>query len=200
MSFNYKGFQRAKAIENANKRKLLALFPHLEERSGIYILLRTNEEGVKYAYVGQAKKVLTRLAQHLVVKKKDPQHIDLSIHTHGLKTESNPFGWQAQCVYYGEEQLNEKERWWIAKVIEDGFIVHNKTVGGQDKGKVGLNENKPAKGYYDGLKQGYVNCQREVQKMFKYLTFDIDGKPNKIKERYLEKFKDFLKGEQQNET
>jgi hypothetical protein len=66
MSFNYKGFQRAKAIENANKRKLLALFPHLQERAGIYVLLRTNEEGVKYAYVGQAKNVLTRLAQHLI--------------------------------------------------------------------------------------------------------------------------------------
>ena len=45
-----------------------------EEDSGIYVFTR-QENGFKYAYVGQAKHILTRLAQHL----NGYQHIDLSI-------------------------------------------------------------------------------------------------------------------------
>lgn len=55
--------RKIKAIESANKKRLLKLFPHLVDESGIYILYRF-ENGFKYAYVGQAKKILTRLADH----------------------------------------------------------------------------------------------------------------------------------------
>ena len=68
-------FRQAKAIESKNKKRLLAINPKLNEQSGIYFLTRVDEDGFKYAYVGQAKHILTRLAQHLV----GYQHIDLSL-------------------------------------------------------------------------------------------------------------------------
>ena len=77
---DYKKFRQAKAIEAKNKRKWLALNPKLDESSGIYILRRQDENGFRYAYVGQAKRILTRLSQHL----SGYQHIDLSLKSHGL--------------------------------------------------------------------------------------------------------------------
>ena len=57
-----------------------------------------------------------------------------------------------------------------------------------------INERKPAKTYRDGLKQGYENARKEVQKLFeKNLVYEINGKVNKNKEKSLEKFKNFLK-------
>ena len=69
----------------------------------------------------------------------------------------------------------------------------NKTIGGQNAGKVGLNANKPAKGYRDGLKKGYTNARVDVSKLFeKNLTFSINGKTTINKEKAFEKFKDFI--------
>ena len=72
---DYNKFKQAKAIEAKNKKRLLEVNPYLNEGSGIYFLTRTDENGFKYAYVGQAVHILTRLAQHMV----GYQHIDLSI-------------------------------------------------------------------------------------------------------------------------
>ena len=76
LSMNYR---QIKAIEQKNKQRILAVCSNVTETSGIYILIR-EENGFKYAYVGQAKHLLTRLAQHL----SGYQHIDLSIKKHGL--------------------------------------------------------------------------------------------------------------------
>lgn len=82
-------FRQIKAIEKANKERILKVCPSVPESSGIYILTR-EEAGFRYAYVGQAKHLLTRLAQHL----SGYQHIDLSIKKHGLWSENNPSGWK----------------------------------------------------------------------------------------------------------
>ena len=76
----YKNYKQVKAIELKNKKKLLGINPELDERSGIYFLIRKDENGFKYAYIGQAKHILTRLASHLI----GYQHIDLSLKKHGL--------------------------------------------------------------------------------------------------------------------
>ena len=62
---NKRSFAQAMAIEKKNKERLLKLNPRLNERSGIYFLTRIDENGFKYAYVGQAKNLLQRLASHL---------------------------------------------------------------------------------------------------------------------------------------
>ena len=76
-------FRKAKAIEQKNKERLLKANPELNEDSGIYFLTRTDELGIRHAYVGLAHHVLTRLAQHL----SNYQYIDNSIRKHGLYSE-----------------------------------------------------------------------------------------------------------------
>ena len=91
-------FRKLKAIERENKKRLLEVNPDLDEDSGIYFLTRIDENGIKYAYVGQAKHILTRLAQHLV----GFQHIDLSIRKHGFYTHGNPYGYKIGFLKFSE--------------------------------------------------------------------------------------------------
>lgn len=184
-------YRQIKAIEQSNKRKLLKAFPKLTDNSGIYVLTRT-ENGFKYAYIGQAKHILTRLAQHL----RGYQHIDLSLKKHGLYSEENPTGWYIEQVGYPESQLNEKEQHFIKVYANAGFQMRNKTAGGQGEGKFEIAETKPRKTYQEGIKQGYEKARKEIAKLFdKNLVCHINGKENKNKAKAYEKFKLFI-GEQ----
>lgn len=188
MAVNYK---QIKAIEKKNKERILKLQPTVPETSGIYVFLRA-EGGFKYAYVGQAKHLLTRLAQHLT----GYQHIDLSIKKHGLWSEENPNGWRLIWMAYPEGELDEAEQKYIKDYANAGFQLRNKTSGSQGKGKAGISENKPSKGYYDGLQQGYKNAQKFVANLFeKHLNYSQKSdKPNKNQEKALAKFEEFLGG------
>lgn len=184
-----KDFRQIKAIEKANKEKWVKHFGEIPDKSGIYILTR-EENGFKYAYIGQAKHILTRLAQHL----SGYQHIDLSLKKHGLRSKENLTGWDMVCVIYPEELLDEKEQGFIKAYANAGYQMRNKTAGGQGNGKFTIAEMREPKGYRDGLKQGYKNAKRDVAKWFeKSLTYSINGKPNKNKEKALSKFQEFLK-------
>ncbi|MBR6523475.1 MAG: GIY-YIG nuclease family protein [Clostridia bacterium] len=187
MTVNYR---QIKAIEYKNKQRILKVCPGVPETSGIYIFLR-EEDGFKYAYIGQAKHLLTRLAQHL----KGYQHIDLSIKKHGLWSEDNPAGWKLICFPYPESELNGKEQAYIKLYANDGYQLRNKTSGSQGEGKHGIAENKPAKGYYDGKKQGYRDAQKFVRNLFdKHLKYgQKSDKPNKNQEKAMAKFEEFLK-------
>lgn len=187
MSRNYK---QIKAIEAKNKERLLAINENLDERSGIYFLTRTDENGIKYAYIGQAKHILTRLAQHL----SGYQHIDLSLKKHGLFAEDNPHGWKVNALYFDLGQLDEKEQYYIKYYASQGYQLRNKTAGGQGEGKTQIDEYRPAKGYRDGLLQGYKNASKEMAHLFeKHLNVSIKSeKANKIQEKALAKFNDFL--------
>lgn len=185
-------YKQIKAIEAKNKLRILAVCPHANEQSGIYIMTR-REGGFKYAYVGQAKHLLTRLAQHLSGYK---MHIDKSLRKHGLWSENNPTGWKIECIYCPETDLNENERLLINQYANHGYQLRNKTAGGQDNGKFGISEYRPAKGYYDGLQQGYENARKEVKHLFDlHLVAAIRAsKPNKVQEKALQKFYDFING------
>lgn len=184
-------YRQIKAIEAKNKGRILGVCPNVPETSGIYILTR-EENGFKFAYVGQAKHLLTRLAQHL----SGYQHIDLSIKKHGLKSEENSFGWDIHFVEYPESELDEYEQKYCRAYATKGYQLRNHTGGSQGKGKFGLDNSKAPKGYYDGLKQGYKKAQKEVANLFeKHLIYrKKSDKPNKIQEKALEKFKAFLEG------
>lgn len=184
-------FRQVKAIEAANKKRWIKHFGEIHDESGIYILTR-EENGFKYAYIGQAKHILTRLAQHL----SGYQHIDLSLKKHGFKSTENPTGWDVIDIRYPVEELDEKEQYFIKKYANAGWQLRNKTAGGQGDGKFTIAETREPKGYRDGLKQGYKNAKRDVAKWFeKSLTFSINGKPNKNKEKALNKFIEFLKND-----
>lgn len=184
-------FRQRKAIEQKNKRKLLTVNPNLNEESGIYFLTREDENGFKYAYIGQAKHILTRLAQHMVGYN---QHIDLSLKSHGLFSKENPYGWNISFANTSEEVLDDMEQRYI-KEYAVGFQLLNKTSGSQRSGKKKIGEYKPAKGYRDGLKQGRINLARELSSIAeKHLKIEIrdDKKNNKISQKQFAKFKELL--------
>lgn len=184
-------FKQIKAIEQSNKRKLLKAFPKLTDGSGIYVLTRA-ENGFKYAYVGQAKHILTRLAQHLV----GYQHIDLSLKKHGLYSKENPTGWYIEQWDFPENQLDEKEQQCIKVYANAGYQLRNKTAGGQGEGKFEIAETRPRKTYQEGVKQGYEKARKEMGKLFeKNLVCAINGKENKNKVKAYEKFKVFIGGD-----
>ena len=183
-------YRQIKAIEQKNKQRILEVCPDACDVSGIYILTRA-ENGFKYAYIGQAKHILSRLAQHM---KGYPQHIDASIKKHGLYNESNPCGWDIIWRYFPVNMLDEMEQKSIMEYANLGYQLLNKTTGSQGEGKRGLGEQKSPKGYRDGLSQGYKNAQKFVANLFdKHLTYGKKSeKSNKLQEKALEKFEEFL--------
>ncbi len=180
-------FKKRKAVEQRNKNRWLQVNPWLDDESGIYILTRRDENGINYAYVGQAKHILTRLAQHLT----GYQHIDLSLKKHGLGSEENPHGWFATSRYCDIDELDFKEQEFVKKYADLGYQLRNKTLGGQGKGKFGIAENKPSKGYYDGKKQGRKDLADELKTVIKYLNITPKDK-GKLAERMMTKFVQLL--------
>ena len=189
---DYQKFKQAKAIEKKNKERFLAVTPHLDEKSGIYILTREDENGFRFAYIGQAVHVLTRLAQHLV----GFQHIDLSLKKHGLYSKENPYGWTVDSFSYPVEKLDEQEQYWIKKYADMGFQLRNKTSGSQGEGKAQIADYRPHKGYRDGLEQGRKNLAKELSNIAqKHLVISLkpEKSGNKVSERQLVKFMELLK-------
>ena len=189
---DYNKFRQAKAIEAKNKKRLLEVNPYLNEGSGIYFLTRTDENGFKYAYVGQAVHILTRLAQHMV----GYQHIDLSIKKHGLYSKQNQNGWKIDFNLYPEVVLNEMEQLFIKEYADRGYQLRNKTSGSQGDGKAQIDDYRPQKGYRDGIQQGRKNMARELSSIAeKHLKIELraDKANNKVSQKQYEKFMDLLK-------
>ena len=184
--------RKAMAIESKNKKLLLEINPKLDDKSGIYFLTRVDEEGINYFYIGQAKHILTRMAQHMV----GYQHIDISIKKRGFYSEENPYGWRVNFLHYPVSRLDEMEQKWILEYTKKGYQCrYNKTAGGQGEGKEKINEFKPVKGYRDGLSQGRKNLARELSDIIgKHLivTLKPEKQNNKISQRALEKFNELL--------
>ena len=188
---SYKDIRKAKAIEQQNKKKLLEVNPKLDDGSGIYFLTRIDENGFKYAYIGQAKHILTRLAQHLV----GYQHIDLSLKKHNLYSADNPYGWKVNFLHFSTNQLDEKEQYYIKEYALNGYQLRNKTSGSQGEGKTQINEYRPQKGYRDGLAQGYKNAVKEIRNIIdKHLivTLKPDKANNKVSQKAFEKFNEIM--------
>ena len=108
---------RAKQREEQNKAKWLEVNPFLPDTRGIYILTR-EENGFRYAYIGQAKHILTRLAQHLEGYE---QHIDRSLKNHGLHSATNPTGWFVTAKQFAEDELDEYEKKYIKQYADLGY-------------------------------------------------------------------------------
>lgn len=181
-------FRQVKAIEAANKKRILEILPNVRDESGIYIMVR-EENGFKYAYIGQSVRVLTRLAEHL----RGYQHIDLSIKKHKLWSEDNPTGWRIGVLYCDKSQLDELEQKYIKMYANKGYQLRNKTTGSQGEGKRDISD-APTKGYLEGLHNGYRKAQKEIAHLFK-LHLDYKTKketPTKLQLKAIEKFEKFI--------
>ena len=184
-------YRKLKAIEKKNKERILVTNHRVNEGSGIYFLTREDEDGFKYAYIGQAKHLLTRLAQHL----SGYQHIDLSLKKHGLYSEKNSNGWTINFENCPIDKLDEMEQIFIKYYAEKGYQLRNKTSGSQGEGKKKIDDYRPTKGYYDGIKQGKKSLAKELSAIIdKHLEIALkeSKKNNKVSQKMFEKFKELL--------
>ena len=190
MSLNHKQIY---AIKKANKERILKVCPNCPESSGIYFLIR-EEDGFKFAYIGKAKHLLSRLADHL---QGHTQHIDRSLKKHGLWSEENKTGWKVNFLTFQESELNEKEQFYIQKYANAGYQLRNVESGGQ-LGKIDIGERKPAKKYFDGLEQGKKNAIKEIKHLFDlHLNYaPKKNPPTKLQEKAMQKLKDIFENSQ----
>lgn len=195
---DWKNVAKAKAIEKKNRERILEVNPHIDDGSGIYFLTRTDEDGFRYAYIGQAVNLLSRLAGHL----KGYQHIDLSIKSHGLYSTDNIYGWKIGFMHYPAEELDKWEQYWIKKYADSGYQLRNKTSGSQGEGKKQIADYKPPKGYRDGIQQGRVNLARELVNIAdKHLVISLkpEKQNNSISQKQYQKFMELLHTEKDGE-
>lgn len=186
----YKNFKQVRAVQYKYRNEIKNICPDMDDKSGIYFLLRTDENGIRYFYIGQAKHLLSRMCSHMT----GFQHIDLSLKKRGWYSTENPFGWELHFMHYPENELDKWEQHWILEYTKHGYQCrYNKNSGGSE-GKEKINEYRPSKGYRDGLKQGYKRASREVSNLFeKHLNYSKkSSKPNKNQDKALEKFEEFL--------
>ena len=175
------------AIESKNRKRLLEVNPGLTDESGIYFLTRTDENGFRYAYIGQVVHILQRLAQHLV----GYQHIDLSLKKHNLYSIENPYGWKIGFLNFPISELDKQEQHYIKAYADYGYQLRNKTSGSQGEGKAKIDEYRPTKGYRDGIRQGKINLARELSSIAeKHLEIRLkpEKQGNKVSEKQYEKF------------
>ena len=172
------------------EKRIKEVCPQATHESGIYCFTRVDEDGFKFAYVGQASKsLLTRLGEHLV----GYQHIDLSIKKHGLYSQENPHGYKVDILCKcPAEECNEKEQYYIKKAADAGYQLKNSTTGSQGKGKKGLENGRSARGYFDGKEAGYLMARREVSHWFSLHLNVSMKKPTKNAEKALAKFQEFI--------
>ncbi len=185
-------YRKIMAMKAEYKRQIQKLCPSVTNNSGIYVYWRIDENNFKHAYVGQALHLCDRLINHMFGYK---THIDTSLRKHKLyDEEKNPYGYHIDILEEcSEDELNDRERYWIKYYADSGYQLKNKTLGGQDDKKAVLGEGKSTKGYREGLVQGRKNTQKEIKELFdKYLTYDIKGKYGKIKQRKYDEFTAFL--------
>jgi hypothetical protein len=153
-------------------------------------MTRIDENGFRFAYVGQSKNVLKRLTQHL----NGYQWIDLSVKKHGLfNLELNPHGYKLTFENCIAEQLNELEQQRIKEYAGRGYQLRNKTTGSQGKDKRDIAD-EPRKGYLRGKNDGIQRAYKEIgEEITKYTTGLIskggsvaDRKTSELKARLYE--------------
>jgi len=183
-------YRQIYAIKAAREKKIRAVCPNMPKTSGIYAFYRDDETGLKFAYVGQAVNLLERCGSHLG----EYDHIALSLKKRGFYKIGSPYGWKLTYKECDRADLDKNEKLTILHFAEKGYQLYNKTAGGQGEGKAQIGQYKPARGYRDGLSQGYKNASKSVTKLFDLHLdyFPKSDPPTKLQQGAMKKFKDFL--------
>lgn len=193
MATNYRQVFARKA--NA-KKKILKVCPTMGDFSGIYFYTRTDVDGKKYAYIGQAVSLIDRNVDHLL----GYQHIDISVREkRGFYSSNNPYGWKLNYLRFPKDKLDEREAYYIKAYLDAGYELYNIESGGST-GKTMINDRKPAKGYYDGLKQGRKNVVKDLKHIIDlYLNISLK-KDGVLAQKALAKFWKILDNRQEGEN
>ena len=191
MTTNYRQLY---AKQNRQKEQLLAVNPKLNDRPGIYFLLRTDEAGFKFGYIGQSRTVLTRLISHLNGYQ---QHIDLSLRKHKLWSVDNPYGWRVEFINCPIDQLDDLEKKYIKQYADAGYQLRNSSIGGQGSNRASgeIGERKAPKGYRQGVQQGKKSLARDLSSIIsKHLDVHLkpEKKNNSVSQKQEKKFWELL--------
>lgn len=178
------------AIKAECEQRIRKICPGIPYSSGIYFFHRIDENGIRRGYCGQAVHLCERAAKHLV----EHDHIALSLKSHGFYSEDNPYGWKLSFQAFPKHEIDEKEKLYIRKYADAGFQMYNVSLGGQGKNRAKgqLAERKPAKGYYDGLRQGKKTLARELSHIINthlQVSLKPEKQNNKVSVKAFEKFK-----------
>ena len=196
MSVNYRKIYAMKA---EREKHIKAICPCIPYSSGIYAFYRTDEAGIRRAYVGQAVNLCERCASHLA----EYDHIALSLKKHGFYSDDNPYGWKLAFKTCPKSDLDEREVATIKSFADDGFQMYNITAGSQSAGKLVTGQYKPPKNYRQGIQAGKLSLARELSSIAeKHLKIEIreDKKNNKVSQKQFEKFKELMNEDSYKES
>lgn len=172
------------AVKRQWEEKLAREYPDLKPESGIYMFYRI------VAYIGKSAEkngILGRCASHCM---SHDQHIDNSIYSRKLSCDGGQW-FIEPLIYCSPDEVDKYEQEFIEE-YKNVYELYNVESGGTD-GKTIIGERKSPKTYREGLAQGRKNAIKEIAKLFdKNLTFSINGKENKNKEKALAKFEAIL--------
>lgn len=182
-----KNYKQIFAKQRELEQVVLKACPNMPRSAGIYFYTRTDEDG-KYAYIGKSVDLLKRSVSHL----QGYQRIDISLRKRGFYSKDNEGGWKLNFLIFPPYELDDKERFYINNYRNAGYQLYNIESGGTT-GKTIINDRKSSKGYKDGVSYGEKRTKRKVKEFFdKYLDYQIKQPPNKIKEKKLKEFGEFL--------
>ena len=172
------------------EKRIKEVCPECPNRPGIYVFHRVDEEtGLSFCYIGQARSLISRIAQHL----HEYDHIALSLKKRGLfDRKENPNGWKVSYMECPLSALDGEEKRMITEWGNNGWQLFNRTAGGQGDGKVIFDNKRQAKTYREGLAQGYLNARREVAHWFNLHLAVSMKKPTKNAEKAYNKFMEFI--------
>lgn len=164
-------------------------------QSGIYLFERTDENGIKWFYCGQAKDIYKRTISHY----NGWTHIDQSLRKRGFYNRiTNPHGWTFKILECcPEEQLDEREQYHIVSNLKQGKQTYNVTFGSQGQGKRTFDTKKPPKTYRDGVAYGERRAIEKIAHLFDLHLKAVTraDKPSKTALKALENFTAILRGE-----
>lgn len=172
----------------------LKQFPELHEhgnKSGIYLWSRFNEDGEYCWYIGKAKNLLRRTAQHIM----DGQsHLDKSIKKHGFYTDvKNPNGWNFSLIEICDEaDLDDYETLYINNWrLNRGGKMYNiesggttgKTIIGERKQRRDVKWKAEARAKVLADYREYFDLQPK-ENAYKQNTKELKAKPKQLKEEF----------------
>ena len=192
-------FRKIYAMKAEREKRIKSICPDIPYSIGIYAFYRTDEAGIRRAYVGQAVNLCERCASHLA----EYDHIALSLKKHGFYSEDNPYGWKLAFKTCPKSDLDEREVATIKSFADDGFQMYNITAGSQSTGKLVTGQYKPPKTYRQGIQAGKLSLARELSSIVeKYLKIELkdECKGKKVPERQFEKFKELMNEDSYKES
>ena len=192
-------YRKIYAMKAEREKRIKSICPGIPYSSGIYAFHRTDEAGIRRAYVGQAVNLCERCASHLA----EYDHIALSLKKHGFYSEDNPYGWKLAFKTCPKSDLDEREVATIKSFADDGFQMYNITAGSQSAGKLVTGQYKPPKTYRQGIQAGKLSLARELSSIAeKHLKIEIreDKKNNKVSQKQFEKFKELMNEDSYKES